>query len=96
MKIIHTLWKLGLDGTKIGSVQISAKYNATQFVSNRQIQRPALTLANNMVYIAFAGYGDQPDYQGWILAYSANNLGLNYTFITAPDYKSGTVGAGIW
>ncbi|KAF8858472.1 hypothetical protein BDZ45DRAFT_673919 [Acephala macrosclerotiorum] len=96
MKVIHTLWKLGLDGTKHGSVQLNANHNAIQFSSNRQNQRPALTLANGTVYIAFASYGDTRDYQGWILGYSATTLSHNNTFTTAPNYKSGDWGAGIW
>ncbi|KAE9365467.1 hypothetical protein N431DRAFT_549664 [Stipitochalara longipes BDJ] len=95
-KVIHTLWKLGLDGTKRGSVQINATSNGIQFASNRQNQRPALTLASGTVYLAFASYGDTRDYQGWILGYSADTLTLKYNFITAPCYKSGDFGAGIW
>src|SRR2546421_5654258 len=43
-----------IPGTGIGSVN-----GKVAFISYRQIQRAALLLANDVVYIAFASYGDQ-------------------------------------
>ena len=62
----------------------------------RQNQRPALTLLNGTVYIAWASHGDNNPYQGWILAYNAANLTQQVAkFNTAPD-GSPQARAGIW
>ena len=37
-------------------------------------QRSALLLLNGTVYIAWASHGDNGDYHGWIMSYSANDL----------------------
>jgi PQQ-like domain len=55
-------------------------------------QRAALLLANNRLYIAFAGHCDAAPYQGYLLAYDANSLALLATFVTT----NGGMGGGIW
>ena len=62
------------------------------FLSNRQIQRAALLLANEAIYISFAAYGDQAPYHGWILGYSADTLQPLYVYNTTPEGEE----AGIW
>src|SRR5207302_1217375 len=58
-----------------------------------QIQRCALTLANNNIYIAFASYGDQGPYHGWVFAYKADTLQqVGRIYNTTPDGREG----GIW
>ncbi len=62
----------------------------------KQNQRPALTLLNGNVYIAWASHGDNDPYQGWIVAYSASNLMQQTTkFNTDPD-GTPQARAGIW
>jgi hypothetical protein len=72
----------------------SGSVNGTvSFVSNRQNQRVALTLANDVVYIAFAAYGDQAPYHGWVMGFHAGTLTpLVTVFNTTPDGEDG----GIW
>ena len=62
------------------------------FISNRQIQRAGLLLANGRIFIAFASYGDQQPYHGWVFAYDASTLQQAGVFATTPDGAE----AGIW
>ena len=71
------------------------------FTSHRQLQRPALTLANDTIYIAFASYGDKDCYHGWVLAYAATSLQQTAAFVATPSKLASKsprdVGrAGIW
>src|SRR5947209_18266221 len=79
-----------------GPVQIGGSVNGAKgtitFTSNRQLQRAALLLANDTIYIAFASYGDQGPYHGWIFAYSATTLQRMALYNTTPNGSE----AGIW
>lgn len=55
-------------------------------------QRPALLLANGMVYVAFASNCDISPYHGWLLAYDAQTLVQKAAFNTTPNGDGG----GIW
>ena len=84
-----------------GPTQISASVPGTgdgsingsvTFISNKQLQRTGLLLANDIVYIAFASYGDIDPYHGWVFGYSATNLALVALFNDTPNGQEG----GIW
>lgn len=62
------------------------------FISHQQIQRAALLLDNDIVYLAFASYGDQDPYHGWIFAYHARTLQQVAVYNTTPNGGEG----GIW
>jgi len=71
------------------------------FTSHRQLQRAAVTLADDTLYIAFASYGDKDCYHGWVLAYDATSLKPKAVFIASPTNLAPSnprdVGrAGIW
>jgi hypothetical protein len=61
-------------------VQISGSYSSNgdqvTFVEQRRMNRPALLLANGVVYIAFGTMGckDIPPSTGWVMAYDENTL----------------------
>src|SRR5262249_7863650 len=44
------------------------------FNPQTQLQRSALALANGVVYLAWASYGDRDPYHGWIIGYDAATL----------------------
>ena len=66
-------------------------------------ERPALTLAGGVLYLAYAGYADTDPYHGWLLGYNPANLVqlTNYIFNTTPNATTTNFGAnaaegGIW
>ena len=85
-------------GTGVDSVGGKVTFNAKQ-----ENQRCALTLANGIVYLAFAGYADTDPYHGWIIGFSTTNLAqlTNYVFNTTPNstvaaYGANAGEAGLW
>ena len=55
------------------------------FAAKQQLQRPALTLLNGELYVAYAGYADTDPYTGWVLGFNASTLQLNQGVRHAPD-----------
>ena len=65
---------------------------APDFDALMQNQRPALMLANGMVYVGYASHCDREPYHGFLLAYDAQTLQQTAVFNTSP---TGTE-ASIW
>jgi outer membrane protein assembly factor BamB len=57
---------------------------ADSFNALMQNQRPALALANGMVYIGYASHCDKEPYHGFMLAYDAKTLAQTAAFNTSP------------
>ena len=62
------------------------------FNAAQQNQRPALALSQGVIYIAWASYGDQMPYHGWVMTYDENTLAPLTAMSVTPN---GNVG-GIW
>jgi uncharacterized repeat protein (TIGR03806 family) len=62
------------------------------FNTMREHSRPALTLANGVIYIAYASHGDNQPYHGWLFAYHAQTLAQLSVYNTTPNGGLG----GFW
>ncbi len=58
----------------------------------RENCRPALLLANGVVYMAYASPGDNSPYHGWVFGYDAHTLAQTGVFNDTPNAGLG----GIW
>ncbi len=74
-------------GTGTGSVDGQVVFNAY-----RENQRPALTLANGQVYVAWASHGDEDPWHGWVMGYDAATLEQRDVYNDSPDGDAG----GVW
>lgn len=105
----HTLYALdlatGIVRKNNGSVDISAVVPGTAPLDSSDgkismgpavrnlIQRPALLLSKNNVYVGLSGCGPDPSpYHGWILGYNAANLKQVFAYTPTPNGDEG----GIW
>jgi hypothetical protein len=87
----------GNSGEAITDPYFGTGRNIVSFNALREAQRPGLTLANGVVYMAWASHGDNGPYHGWVVgvsAYSAGspNLTLKGVLNTTPNSGLG----GIW
>src|SRR5262245_27872916 len=90
----------GIDGgyTDVTPVVVAGAGHGTagqghvRFNALRELQRPALTLVNGIVYVAFASHGDNGPYHGWVVGYRASDLALVQVFNTTPNAGA----SGIW
>jgi phosphotransferase system glucose/maltose/N-acetylglucosamine-specific IIC component len=48
------------------------------------LNRSALLLLNNIVYVAFAAHADQPPFHGWVFGYDAATLAPAGVHVTTP------------
>jgi Concanavalin A-like lectin/glucanases superfamily len=82
----------GLDKTASVTVAATVQGNGAggngttiTFDAKQQLQRPALTLLNGVVYVAYAGYADTDPYTGWVLGFDAATLQLTKVLNTTPN-----------
>jgi len=84
-----------------GPIPVSASVPGTAYDSaggivtfnpQKELQRSALTLANGVVYVAWASYGDGDPYHGWIIGYDAATLAQRAVLNDSSDARRG----GIW
>ena len=59
------------------------------FVATQQLQRPALTLLDGVLYVAYSGYADVDPYHGWILGFNPTSLQLVSVLNDTPNLLPG-------
>jgi hypothetical protein len=57
----------------------------------RHLNRPALLLANGVVYVAFGSHGDNGPYHGWVLGFNGLTLQAQGVFNATPNGGLGAV-----
>jgi hypothetical protein len=68
------------------------------FVATQHLQRPALTLLNGVLYVAYSGFADTDPYHGWVLGFNPATLQLVKVLNTTPnrDTDANEGEGGIW
>lgn len=64
------------------------------FNPSMHMNRPAMTLANGILYVSYGSYGDTDPFHGWVIGFNATNLVqlTNYTFCTTPNATTNSFG----
>ena len=78
--------KASVPGTGMASVGGQVAFDPV-----KQLQRPALLLANGAVYLAFGSHADSPPFHGWILGYNARTLAQTCVFNLTPNGDEGAI-----
>jgi hypothetical protein len=71
----------------VPGVGVDSSNGVTSFNPRQENQRPGLTLAGGMVYVAYGSYADTDPYHGWVLGFNATNLqqSASNVFCTTPN-----------
>jgi len=91
-RFYHRLQRLELTTGEKGS---QVEIQATGFVSELENQRSSLLLSNHTLYVAFAAYGDQGAYRGFMFGYDTETLSDRSQPSVFRTTESGS-GGGIW
>ncbi len=82
---------------------LDATNGIVTFAPRNCMNRPALTLAGGMLFVAYGSYGDADPYHGWVITYNPTNFQQlpNYTFATTPnatvaDFGTNGAEGAIW
>ncbi len=71
------------------------------FIASQQLQRPALSLLNGVLYVTYGSYGDTDPYHGWVLGFNPTSLHLVSVYNDTPNLISTPASStadegGIW
>jgi len=94
----HFIFSLNVDTGAINSgwpvdVEANAHYNGINFTAAIQMQRPALAIVGNILYVGYGGMQDCDPYHGWLVGVPINNpSGMMAWAAGSPTVRGG----GIW
>jgi hypothetical protein len=73
---------VSVPGTGVNGDGTNVTFSAIQ-----HMQRPAMTLAGGILYVAYGSHDDTDPYHGWVIGFNATNLMLmtNHIFNTTPN-----------
>ncbi len=91
----HLIFSLAVDTGEINpgwpvDVGAVAAYNGTIFTPSEQVQRPALGIVGNILYVPYGSFLDRCDYHGWLVGVPINNPG------GAMAWATDAIGGAIW
>lgn len=91
----HLIFSLNLDTGDTNSgwpvdVEATASYNGMPFTAAIQLQRPALGIVGNILYVPYGSFADQCDYRGWLVGVPISNPAS----VTA--WATGIRGGALW
>ncbi len=79
-KVAPMLVSAAMDGNGVEGNGTTVTFDAEQ-----QLQRPALTLLNGVLYVAYGSYADTDPYHGWVLGFDPTTLQLLSVFNDTPN-----------
>jgi len=79
-KVAPMLVAAAVKGNGVGGDGTTVTFSAEQ-----QMQRPALTLVNGVLYATYGSYADSNPYHGWILGFNPGTLALQSVFNDTPN-----------
>ena len=68
-----------------------AKNGVLTFDQRHHLQRPALLLANDRIYVGFGSHQDQKPFHGWLVAFDKVSLQQVGALCTTPDGDEGSI-----
>jgi hypothetical protein len=91
----HLIFSLNVDtgATNTGwpvDVEERGPYNGTSFTAAIQLQRPALAIVDNILYVPYGSFSDCGVYHGWLVGVPINNPAS----VTA--WAASAIGGAIW
>ncbi len=95
-KVTPVLVAAAVKGNGVGGDGTTVTFDA-----EHQLQRPALSLLNGVLYVTYGAFADSDPYHGWILGFDATTLALKSVFNSTPNLLTTPSGdpageGGIW
>jgi len=73
---------------------VDSTNGVVHFIPQNHMNRPALTLAGGVLYVAYGSYGDTDPYHGWVIGFDPATLHplTNFVFASTPNATTNAFG----